>query len=471
MNMVTGMAAVLALTAGAFAADINLSGTVKDSDGTAIAGAVVSLKSDNTLKDTTSASGAFTLTNITGINRSGSIGSALRTVGAIRVKGDQLQFSISASAQNGSVSIYSSNGKRCAFFSLGKLDAGSHQLTLPELASGTYLMHCLIGDVSARVQLVALGDGTFMAGSDPDVNGTAGFSRSAAAAAVDTLIAVKEGFDTLKKAIPTYVQENIALEMKKKSTGPTLPPITDYSSKGPFETVKETRVGPNNGYTVFRPKTLGENGFLHAPIVFGPGIGQTVEPVHTEMLTNFASHGFVVVGTPVLNEGPNGAQNLKTMKDGLNWIVKENTTAGSKYEGKLWADHCVSMGFSVGGTSAVEMGGEDSVITVVSIHGHKAEAALHGTMLQTSGTADNVGLPMQQWTFDRSKVPTFMATKTGAPHQEIERNGGGDERKAIVAWMRYRIYSDMGAKNYFYGDNCVLCKAPWENPQRKNWDE
>jgi dienelactone hydrolase len=471
MNIVTGMAAILALTAGTFAVDINLSGTVKDIDGAAISGAVVSLNSDNTLKDTTDVSGAFTLTNVTGINRFRSIGISPGIVGSIRVKGDQLQLSIGTSADNGTVTIFSSNGKRSVFIPLGRMEAGSYQQTLPALAAGTYIMHCVVGDFSARVQLIALGDGTFMAGGNPDVNSIAGVSRSAAATAVDTLIAVKEGFDTLKKAITTYIQENIALEMKKKSTGPTLPPITDYSSKGPFETVKETRVGPNNGYTVFRPKTLGENGFLHAPIVFGPGIGQTVEPVHTEMLTNFASHGFVVVGTPVLNEGPNGAQNLKTMKDGLNWIVKENTTAGSKYEGKLWADHCVSMGFSVGGTSAVEMGGEDSVITVVSIHGHKAEAALHGTMLQTSGTADNVGLPMQQWTFDRSKVPTFMATKTGAPHQEIERNGGGDERKAIVAWMRYRIYNDMGAKSYFYGDDCVLCKAPWENPQRKNWDE
>jgi hypothetical protein len=22
----------------------------------------------------------------------------------------------------------------------------------------------------------------------------------------------------------------------------------------------------------------------------------------------------------------------------------------------------------------------------------------------------------------------------------------------------------------FYGDDCAMCSAPWENPQRKNWD-
>jgi dienelactone hydrolase len=186
------------------------------------------------------------------------------------------------------------------------------------------------------------------------------------------------------------------------------------------------------------------------------------------MLTNFASHGFVVVGTPVLSQGPGGAQNLQTMKDALTWIIAQNTTEGV-FKGKLWVDHAVSMGFSVGGTSAVQLGGEPAIFTVVSIHGHTAEAALHGPMLQTTGTNDNVGRPLQQATFDKSKVQTFLGTLTGAAHQYIESNGGGEERKAIVAWMRYWIYNDTGAKNFFWGDDCVLCKTPWQNPQRKNW--
>ena len=187
------------------------------------------------------------------------------------------------------------------------------------------------------------------------------------------------------------------------------------------------------------------------------------------MLTNFASHGFVVVGCPVLSGGPGDAGNRMTMLNGLNWIVQQNTMSGSIYQGKLYADHAISMGFSVGGTSAVEIGGERPVATVVSIHGHRATAALHGPMLQTTGTGDTVGMPLQQATYDTSQVQTFLATLTGAPHAYIEMNGGGDERPAILAWMRYWIYNDAGASNYFFGNDCVLCKSPWQNPQRKNW--
>lgn len=249
--------------------------------------------------------------------------------------------------------------------------------------------------------------------------------------------------------------------------GPTLPPVTNYSDKGPFTTKVESAVGPGGKYTVFRPDPLGHNGFVHAPIIFGPGIGQAVS-VHTVMLTNFASHGFVVVGTPVLSGGPGDAGNLKSMQDGLDWIVQQNSMPGV-YQGKLWVDHAVSMGFSVGGTSAVQLGGDAHVFTVVSIHGHKATAALHGPMLQTTGTLDTVGMPLQQQTYDSSQVQTFLATLVGANHPYIEKNGGGDERPAILAWLRYWIYQDAGAKAYFYGNDCALCVAPWQMPQRKNW--
>lgn len=114
--------------------------------------------------------------------------------------------------------------------------------------------------------------------------------------------------------------------------GSTLPPVTDYTEPGPFMTTVDMKVGPNQAYTVYRPATLGQEGFKHAPIIFGPGIGQSVS-VHTTMLTNFASHGYVVVGTPVLNGGPGDAGNLKSMRDGLNWILEQNAAAGSVYQG------------------------------------------------------------------------------------------------------------------------------------------
>jgi hypothetical protein len=249
--------------------------------------------------------------------------------------------------------------------------------------------------------------------------------------------------------------------------GSLLPPTDDYAAPGPFETTTETNVGPDGQCTIFRPVTLGENGFLHAPIVFGPGIGMQAMQLQ-DLLLSFASHGFVVIGTGVLNGGPNDPANRAAMENALDWILQQNSEAGI-YQGVLDVEHAVSMGYSVGGTAAVEIGGHEAVATTVSIHGHIASAELHGPMLQTSGTQDTVGLPMQQETYDMSQVQTFLGTVQDADHGYIQANTGGVERPAIIAWMRYWIYNDTGATHYFWGDDCVLCTAPWTNPQRKNW--
>lgn len=246
-----------------------------------------------------------------------------------------------------------------------------------------------------------------------------------------------------------------------------LPPTTDYTAPGPFATATDNNVGPDGKCTVFRPKTLGENGFLHAPIVFGPGIGMQATQLK-DLLLSFASHGFVVVGTGVLNGGPNDPGNRTAMQNALNWIIQQNSQAGI-YQGKLDIKHAVSMGYSVGGTAAVEVGAHEAVATTVSIHGHVASSSLHGPLLQTSGTKDTVGLPMQQQTFEKSQVQTFLGTVTNADHGYIQSNSGGVERPAIIAWLRYWIYGDNGAKRYFWGNDCVLCSSPWTNPQRKNW--
>jgi dienelactone hydrolase len=226
-------------------------------------------------------------------------------------------------------------------------------------------------------------------------------------------------------------------------------------------------VGPDGKCTAFRPKTLGENGFLHAPIVFGPGIGMQATQLK-DLLLSFASHGFVVIGTGVLNGGPNDPGNRSQMQAALTWIVGQNSQAGI-YQGKLDVKRAISMGYSVGGTAAVEIGGDPAVATTVSIHGHVATSAMHGPLLQTSGTNDTVGRPMQQQTFDKSQVQTFFGTVSGADHGYIQQNSGGAERPAIIAWLRYWIYNDAGAKHYFWGDDCVACTTPWVEPKRKNW--
>jgi dienelactone hydrolase len=254
-----------------------------------------------------------------------------------------------------------------------------------------------------------------------------------------------------------------------------LPPTDDYSAPGPFEVEDESGSGPDGTYTIVRPETLGEDGFLHAPIIFGPGIGSAPSSM-MNLLQRIASHGFVIISKQ-LDGGPNNAENNRRMTDGLDWLIAQNTTAGSIFEGKLDVTRAVSMGYSVGGTAAVDIGGHDPIVTAVAIHGHGAEPlddATGTTFLLMGGTNDVTG--GESWmapTFEALEQQTFFSLVEGADHGYPGRslNGvqAGVEAPAMIAWIRYWIYADQGAKKYFYGDDCVMCMSPWSDTQRKNW--
>lgn len=392
-----------------------LTGTVKDTKGTALSGATLSLVSDPAKTTTSGSNGEFSLVVSTSVEQNRRPSAHFDR---LQTQDNRLRLSF---AEPGGASFVSANGQRIAL-------AG-----------------------------VSTSDATFSA---PALR---------AAAVVDTLVAAKVGYVTTKTAISAYDQTGLAIVMTSAAdTGSPLPAITDYTLNGPYNTVVEANVGPSGKYTVIRPEPMGANGFLHAPIVYGPGISTPVS-MSTNFLKIIASHGFVVVGCNMLTGGPNDAGNNTTMRNGLSWIVEQNSAAGSKYQGKIAVNKGVTMGYSVGGTAAVDIADHPAVATTVSIHGHISKTKLRGPLLQTSGTKDNVGLPMQKQTFTNSNVQTFLGIVTNADHGYIMQNNGGVQRPAIVAWLRYWIYNDQGGKKYFYGTDCVMCKSPWENPQRKNW--
>jgi hypothetical protein len=90
--------------------------------------------------------------------------------------------------------------------------------------------------------------------------------------------------------------------------------------------------------------------------------------------------------------------------------------------------------------------------------------------------------------YQKSKVQTFYATLNNsmAGHLYPVDVGAGicigtvlgatfgacggdiEEHAPTIAWLRYWVCSDKGAKSYFFGSDCTLCgKSPWNADQRK----
>lgn len=257
----------------------------------------------------------------------------------------------------------------------------------------------------------------------------------------------------------------------------SLPPTDDYSDFGPFDPTSESNTGPGGNYTIVRPQTLGEDGFLHAPIIFGPGIGSAPSTM-MNLLERIASHGFVIISRQ-LDGAPGNAENNQRMIDGLDWLIEQHTTSGSDFEGMLAVEHAVSMGYSVGGTAAVDVAGHDAIVAVVSIHGHQAEPLEESsaTFLLIGGENDTMN-DGQSWlapTFDALEAPALFSLVEGADHgypgRSVDGVQAGVEAPAMIAWIRHWVYGDQEARAYFFGDDCVMCSSPWTATERKNLPE
>jgi hypothetical protein len=247
------------------------------------------------------------------------------------------------------------------------------------------------------------------------------------------------------------------------STAQTLPPITDYTQKGPFMTTMTSNTGPNNSYTIFRPEPLGTNGFLHSPIIFGPGI-LTGPSLYTTLLTQLASHGFVTICVNSLSGGPNDPGNLDAMKMGLEWLIAQNGPAGV-FQGKLAVDRAVTMGYSIGATASTQLSSHPAIVTTVSIHGHNTMGDPHGPIWLMTGTSDVIDDNRTTLT-TLGEAPAIMtALPIGHLDVPTEISTGGRYIAPITAWLRYWVNGDQGARSFFFGADCKVCSSPWITPE------
>jgi hypothetical protein len=254
--------------------------------------------------------------------------------------------------------------------------------------------------------------------------------------------------------------------------GETLPPVTgDYAANGPMPSMVVNNTGPDGMYTIYRPATLGANGFKHPVATWGNGI-TTTPAYYPGLLGAVASHGFVVIAS---NSTSVTAQ---MMTDGLDWMIMQ----GGEYAGKLNTTCLVTIGYSLGGGASVTAGAHANVVATASMHGVTgASNALHAPLLLLTSETDTFVVPATfvTPTFQLSAVQTFYGTLSKAadtgnaghliPVDILPSAANMDERAAVIAWLRLWVYSDQGAKKYFYGDDCILCKDPWTMPQRKMW--
>ena len=201
------------LLAGFFAfsvfAQINLTGTVKDSASQAgISGAIVKLKIAN-ISTTTNASGAYTLMS-SAVRFAGSYASQL--IGAPHFRQSSLYLGVAKSGEQVRIDIYNLLGRNVASYMDAKLDRGNYQVTVfgPSLADQLYFVKVRVGSKTTTLKMPLMGRQSAASGQMiRKISGSSlENSLDKAAAAVDTLIVAASGYKVTRKAISAYTGAN-----------------------------------------------------------------------------------------------------------------------------------------------------------------------------------------------------------------------------------------------------------------------
>ncbi len=196
--------------------EVSLKGTVKKADGTAISGAKVYLASDTSKKVTTGNDGKFSLEIVKtakpyDINVQKSV--------EVSGQGASLCFSVNTAISNGSVTLFSGNGRIVKNIVLKNLSAGSHSVPLVGISNGFYVLQIAMGDQTVRRRVITAGSEVYISEYETKKGETrSGGKLAKITAAVDTLIATKEGFVTKRTAVDAYVKEGIEIVLDTEGT-------------------------------------------------------------------------------------------------------------------------------------------------------------------------------------------------------------------------------------------------------------
>jgi hypothetical protein len=263
------------------------------------------------------------------------------------------------------------------------------------------------------------------------------------------------------------------------ATGP-FPPVTDFSSKGPFETTEIDTTGPNMNFTIYLPKELAKNGAKNPIVAWmsGGSTGPTLYP----LLPLLASHGFVVFASNTV-PGIGDEENLgKELVSALDWAFAENARDGSQFSGKLDTTKVAAMGYSMGSLATFTMANDPRLTTTVHISGGNMVADrvnnLHAPAAFFCGIPNpdcsdilsdqcDIAAANCDIDFEMAKTSVFYGNFPGGHLGILSDPNQPRIQTEVVAWLRWQLMADTTIKPRFVGPQCGVCMdSNWKVKQK-----
>ncbi len=246
--------------------------------------------------------------------------------------------------------------------------------------------------------------------------------------------------------------------------------VVEYGGSGPHKAVA-VREKSLPQFVVYRPMNMDA-----AMIVGKPGMWFTGEvkkeplPVlifcnggcmdtsigYENMLTDIASHGYVVVGIGELQMFAQHEKDRHTpssmVQQALDWVCQQAADPASPYYKKIDTDKIAAAGHSCGGAQVLANAADTRLKTYLILNAGmgkmtmadasaKSLKALHGPILYLVGGTGDVAWQNAQMDYEAiKKVPTVLADNTRSGHGgTYEQPNGGANARMVRAWLDWQL--------------------------------
>jgi predicted dienelactone hydrolase len=249
-----------------------------------------------------------------------------------------------------------------------------------------------------------------------------------------------------------------------------------------FPTTKETP-GVAPWFNVYRPTNLDAKGAPLPVVVWANGGCFRSDFTWAPLYEKWASAGFVVLA---LNESAQaGALTQTTVKDHgglIDWVVKQNETAGSPYFGKLDTKRVVAAGNSCGGITALGLAAQDKrVASVFVLSGSSfffgADAKVMNKITVpigyvVGGKEDIAGAnATADYDILRSDIPAMIVSRSSGDHVKVSTDPTilPEVAKISLDWLDLALYGTPAAATTLTSSTvCTGCQAGTWTLKSKN---